>query len=75
MNNILTGNMAGSNGKKNIHIADPANSTIYTDFISYIPIYLKKATQLKKLFWDFILSLTTRNAAVITRKKVPEDWT
>ena len=36
-NNILTGNIASSNGKENIHVADPENNTI-NDSISKITI-------------------------------------
>lgn len=35
-NNILTGNIASSNGKENIHVADPENNTI-NDSIQKLP--------------------------------------
>jgi hypothetical protein len=68
MNNILTGNMAGSNDKKNIHLADPANNTIHTDLSQ------ESDSAQELLFWDSILPLTTIiTVAFTTLKKMRED--
>lgn len=49
--NILTGNIADSNGKKNIHVADPENNTIN----AVLPQESDSAQEL--LFQSFIPSL------------------
>lgn len=64
-NNILTGNIADSNGKKNIHIADPANNTVNKGLPQ------EKDLVQDLLFQDFIPSLIAITAAVlIISKKV-----